>query len=287
VVTTIANPTISALFDKMQAQKALMLLSTVGEAVTQIAMLVPGQGYLGMLVWNTLHSLAGGHHSPTFDASTMMVCPDRYGEIRLLGSAAFGLAAFGGGALMSLVNPSLTFVAAFGAASAIQLLSLPLIGRLNFSMLHVNTKKQPADASAGTGKAVGGKAAKKEEDNSPKLSELLKACTSPKMLFVIVITFLCGWQSSLIDVFFNVHLSNIGAENVFFGVLSLCLSRACLGKMIVLMYKWLKKAGFCRSAGCPDGHCAAADVHGGAAGVQNVGQDPQSPRYAYLHYRTD
>jgi hypothetical protein len=216
VVTTIANPTISALFDKMQAQKALMLLSTVGEAVTQIAMLVPGQGYLGMLVWNTLHSLAGGHHSPTFDASTMMVCPDRYGEIRLLGSAAFGLAAFGGGALMSLVNPSLTFVAAFGAASAIQLLSLPLIGRLNFSMLHVNTKKQPADASAGTGKAVGGKAAEKEEDNSPKLSELLKACTSPKMLFVIVITFLCGWQSSLIDVFFNVHLSNIGAENVFF-----------------------------------------------------------------------
>ena len=75
MVTTIANPTISALFDKMQAQKALMLLSTVGEAVTQIAMLVPGQGYLGMLVWNTLHSLAGGHHSPTFDASTMMVCP--------------------------------------------------------------------------------------------------------------------------------------------------------------------------------------------------------------------
>jgi hypothetical protein len=27
---------------------------------------------------------------------------------------------------------------------------------------------------------------------------------------------------------------------------SLYLSRACLGKMIVFMYKWLKKAVFCR-----------------------------------------
>lgn len=48
-------------------------------------------------------------------------------------------------------------------------------------------------------------------DAGPKLTELLKTCTSPKMLFVIVVTFLCGWESALIDVFFNVHLSNIGA----------------------------------------------------------------------------
>jgi hypothetical protein len=27
---------------------------------------------------------------------------------------------------------------------------------------------------------------------------------------------------------------------------SLCLSRACLGKMIVFIYKWLKNAGFRR-----------------------------------------
>jgi hypothetical protein len=29
---------------------------------------------------------------------------------------------------------------------------------------------------------------------------------------------------------------------------SLCLSRACLGKMIVFIYKWLQKAVVCRSA---------------------------------------
>ena len=101
---------------------------------------------------------------------------------------------------MSIVNPSLTYLASFGAASAIQVLSVPLISRLDFSMLHAKKKNE----SSGSGK----------EDNAdagPKLSELLKTCTSPKMLFVVVVTFLCGWESALIDVFFNVHLSNIGA----------------------------------------------------------------------------
>ena len=200
VICSLVNPVISAVFDKLQAQKALVQLATLGEAVTQIAMVLPGQGYVGMLIWNTLHSLAGAHHSPTFDASTMLVCPERYGEIRLLGSAAFGMAAFGGGALMSIVNPNLTYIASFGAASAIQVLSMPLISRLDFSMLHA--KKQVESSGSGKGDTV---------DAGPKLSELLKTCTSPKMLFVVVVTFLCGWESALIDVFFNVHLSNIGA----------------------------------------------------------------------------
>jgi hypothetical protein len=194
VICSLVNPVISALFDKLEAQKALVQLSTLGEAVTQIAMVIPGQGYIGMLVWNTLHSMAGAHHSPTFDASTMMVCPEKYGEIRLLGSAAFGFAAFGGGALMSVVNPSLTYLASFGAASAIQVLSMPLQARLDFSMLHAKKQAEGTNPDAG-----------------PKLTDLLKTCTSPKMLFVVVVTFLCGWQSALIDVFFNVHLSNIGA----------------------------------------------------------------------------
>jgi hypothetical protein len=33
-------------------------------------------------------------------------------------------------------------------------------------------------------------------------------------------------------------------------VFFLCLSRACLGKMIVFIYKWLKNAVFCRRSGC-------------------------------------
>ena len=102
--------------------------------------------------------------------------------------------------MMSLVNPSLTYLASFGAASAIQLLSMPLINRLDFSMLHA--KKQAQSYGSGNTDAP---------DDGPKLTELLKTCMSPKMLFVVVVTFLCGWESALIDVFFNVHLSNIGA----------------------------------------------------------------------------
>ena len=55
VITTVTNPVIAALADTMQAQKPLMLLSVAGQALTQLAMLVPGQGYVGMLFWNTLH----------------------------------------------------------------------------------------------------------------------------------------------------------------------------------------------------------------------------------------
>jgi hypothetical protein len=40
-----------------------------------------------------------------------------------------------------------------------------------------------------------------------------------------------------------------GAKNGIFFEFSLCLSRACLGKMIVLIYKWLKNAVFRRAYG--------------------------------------
>ena len=69
----------SAIADQMQAQKALMLLSTTGQAATQLLMLLPGFGnYTGQLILCTLHSITGAHNFPTFDASTMVVCPSRY-----------------------------------------------------------------------------------------------------------------------------------------------------------------------------------------------------------------
>ena len=39
-----------------------------------------------------------------------------------------------------------------------------------------------------------------------------------------------------------IYLCRMGAENGIFFEFSLCLSRACLGKMIVYIYKWLKNA---------------------------------------------
>jgi hypothetical protein len=47
----------------------------------------------------------------------------------------------------------------------------------------------------------------------------------------------------------QIDIKGVGAKNgsIFFRVLSLCLSRACLGKMIVFRYKWLKNAVFRRA----------------------------------------
>jgi hypothetical protein len=151
-VTAFTNTAIAAFADSLQAQKALMLLSTAGQAVTQLAMLVPGLGFKSMAMLCTLHSVIGAHNYPTLDASTMMVCPDRYGEIRLFGSAAFGLAAFGGGGLMSLAGSGeggggnvsrAAFFAAFGMAAVMNVVSLPQVRkklswprtRANFSLV--------------------------------------------------------------------------------------------------------------------------------------------------------
>ena len=51
------------------------------------------------------------------------------------------------------------------------------------------------------------------------ISDRLVGCYSgdSRMLFVIFVTFMSGWQSSLIDVFFNVHLNNIGAPGILMG----------------------------------------------------------------------
>lgn len=140
VLTTFTNPMISALADSLQAQKALMLLSAGGQAVCQLAMLAPGLGYRGLLVLVTAHKFIGEHAFPIMDASTMVTCGDHYGPIRLYGAIGFGAAAFGGGGLISLAgspNARSNFVTAFAFASIMQIISLPLISRLDFSALQV------------------------------------------------------------------------------------------------------------------------------------------------------
>jgi hypothetical protein len=225
VVTTVTNPLIAALADQMRLQKPLMLLSTAAQAATQLAMLVPGQGYLGMLVWNTVHSITGAHFNPTFDASCMAVCPERYGDIRLLGSLAFGIAAFGGGGLISLAGKSTTtaFAMAFGMSSAAQLACLPMIARLDVSALHVTKGKAPSTSSSPGAPKSG---ASSEPPVPSGIASLIKLCSDPKMLFFLSIAMLSGWQCSLIDSFFNIHLSAIGAPGVLMGTARLltCLA---------------------------------------------------------------
>lgn len=145
VLTTFTNPIITAIADAMQAQRALMLLSAGGQALCQLAMLAPGIGYRGLLVLVTAHKLVGEHAFPIMDASTMLACGDLYGPIRLYGAIGFGAAAFGGGSLISLAgspNAKSNFVTAFAFASAMQLISLPLISRLDFSSLQVTRMRR-------------------------------------------------------------------------------------------------------------------------------------------------
>ena len=142
VLTTFTNPIISAIADAMQAQKALMLISMGGQAACQLAMLAPSLGYRGLLILVTLHKLIGEHAFPIMDASTMATCGDAYGPIRLWGAIGFGAAAFGGGGLISLSgspNSKSNFVTAFAFASVMQLVSLPMIARLDFSDLQVSS----------------------------------------------------------------------------------------------------------------------------------------------------
>ena len=212
VITTFTNPLIAAFFDVMQAQKLLMLLSTTGLALTQLGMLLPSLGYRGMLVLCTLHSVIGAHNFPTFDASTTAVAPSRYGDVRLFGSAAFGVAAFGGGGLISLAGSApvrSTFNLAFTLASALQLLSLPLITRIDFSALHAS-KKQAASAEATD-------ATMAKESKPSGVSALIRMAADPKMLYFMVIVFLSGWQMSIIDTFLNVHLSDMNASGMLMG----------------------------------------------------------------------
>ena len=234
VITTFTNPIIAAAADSMQAQKALMLLSTAGQAATQLAMLFPGVGYTGQLVLCTLHSLVGAHGFPTLDASIHAVCPERYGEIRLLGSAAFGLAAFGGGGLISLAgnrNTQSTFFTAFGVASALQIISLPLIMRMDFTALH--DKPRPA-------------AAVDKKTSAPSgIAALLKVSASPKFLFFIAIVFLSGAQNAMIDTYLNVHLSRMGASGVLMGTARLltCLAELPAFRMSGQILKALGVSG--------------------------------------------
>ena len=253
VITTFTNPLIAAFFDVMQAQKLLMLLSTTGLALTQLGMLLPSLGYRGMLVLCTLHSVIGAHNFPTFDASTTAVAPSRYGDVRLFGSAAFGVAAFGGGGLISLAGSAparSTFNLAFTLASALQLLSLPLITRIDFSALHAS-KKQTASAEATD-------ATMAKESKPSGVSALIRMAADPKMLYFMVIVFLSGWQMSIIDVSAAAPFaSSFEAQS------SGCTD---LSQRPSQRHERLWHA---------DGHRPSTDHRRGAAGLPHVGKDPR------------
>ena len=204
ILTTFTNPIISAIADSLKAQRALMLLSTGGQALCQLAMLSPGLGYRGLLILVSLHKLIGEHAFPIMDASTVSACGDRYGPIRLWGAIGFGAAALGGGSLISMSgspNARSNFVTAFGFASAMQLISLPMVLKLDFSSLQGGGSAAAKDPSAPTGVAA-----------------LAKVVSSAKMLFFTVIVFLSGCSGSLIDTFLNVHLGSMGASGLLMGV---------------------------------------------------------------------
>jgi hypothetical protein len=146
----VSNPIITSIADSHRAQRGLFLLSAAGQAFCQLCMLAPGMGYRGLLVLVSLHKFVGDHAFPIMDASTMAACGDGYGPIRLWGAIGFGVAALGGGSLISLSGSPESrsnFVTAFGFASAMQLLSLPMIWRLDMSALHC--KSPPRRGGAG------------------------------------------------------------------------------------------------------------------------------------------
>ena len=210
VVTTFSNPLISTIADSMQAQRGLFLLSTAGQAMCQLAMLAPGLGARGLLTLVSLHKIIGDHAFPIMDASTMSTCGDRYGPIRLWGAIGFGAAALGGGGLISLSgSPNIrsNFITAFGFASAMQLVSLPMIMRLDLTALQCPRPKSTgaADTATETTAAVTGVAA------------MAKVAASAKMLWFTAIVFLSGFSGSLIDTYLNVHLNSMGASGLLMG----------------------------------------------------------------------
>ena len=205
VLTTFTNPIISAVADSLRAQRALMLLSAGGQALCQLAMLMPGLGYRGLLILVSLHKLVGEHAFPILDSSTVASCGDLYGPIRQYGAIGFGVAALGGGALISALgspNARANYIMCFGAASVMQLISLPMLARLDYTALQ---RQPPAEGGADSGEAGG-------------VSAMLGLLGSPKILFFMVIVFFSGFQGSLIDTFLNVHLGNEGASGLLMGV---------------------------------------------------------------------
>lgn len=221
------NPVVAAIGDLFVQHRAVAVLSCVGQAALQLCLLLPkaasARATTAILF---AHALVSPHMLSILDSSTIATVGDRYGNVRLFGAVGFGALALGGGGLISISgdpNRRANFLMAFSLASALQLLSLPALMKLDLQSLQSESKKgsrvkRPCAESVLDAKPDAKPDSKPDSKPDPKpdpsMMHFLKKVASARSALFYLITYGSGISCGLIDTFLNVFLAQQARQSL-------------------------------------------------------------------------
>lgn len=202
-----AGPVSATVADIFDCHRAIMVGSLALGAVLWIPLMLPHLGFTSLLVLALLQALLGGKSGSILDASTVDVVGPRYGKIRLWGAVGYGVCSLVGGVLIEAAGDDSPFqlmlvcsvVTALLAAAVISLVSVDGLRKVD------QTKQQHKQQQS------------LKVTNRGGLRDLQDTLLTWSVGVFLLIVFLSGVASGLIDTFLYVHLDTLGSGGTLMG----------------------------------------------------------------------
>ena len=193
ILSIAAGPVAGIVADMCNCHRAIMVGSLALGAVLWLPLLLPGLGFMELLLLALLQALLGGKSGSILDASTVEAVGPRYGNIRLYGAIGFGICSLVGGSLIEAAGDGEPFRWMLLCSVAMGLLASLVI---SFVAVDGLRKGGGGDAANGKGSGDGGGGA--------GMRELKDTLLTWRVGVFLLIVFLSGVASVRV---FNIYSS--------------------------------------------------------------------------------
>ena len=209
ILSIATGPLSATAADIYDCHRAIMIGSLALGAVLWLPLLLPGLGFAQLLLLALMQALLGGKSGSILDASTVDAVGQRYGNVRLWGAVGFGVCSLVGGALIETAGESAPFrlmllcSVATGLIAAVSISVVSVEGLRKAGKRETRGKQPQDDGQSGAG-----------------LRDLQNSLLTCRVGVFLLIVFLSGVASGLIDTFLYVHLDTLGAGGTLMGALN-------------------------------------------------------------------
>ena len=219
ILSIAAGPAAATAADLFDCHRAIMVGSLALGAVLWLPLLLPDLGFAPLLLLALLQALLGGKSGSILDASTVDAVGPRYGKIRLWGAVGFGICSLAGGALIEAAGDDAPFRWMLLCSVAMGLLAAAAISLVAVDGLRRHSKQPGAASAAEQDKQQEGEGGGNQQDGGGGgLRELQATLLTARVLVFLLIVFLSGVASGLIDTFLYVHLDALGGAGTLMGL---------------------------------------------------------------------
>ena len=209
ILSIAMGPISATVADIYDCHRAVMIGSLAVGAVLWLPLLLPTLSFAQLMLLALMQALLGGKSGSILDASTVDAVGQRYGKIRLWGAVGFGICSLLGGMLIEAAGGSAPFRLMLMCSVATGLIAAVSISVVSVEGLRKGgqRERQDKESQGGVKRTAGG----------PGLRDLQNTLLTCRVAIFLLIVFLSGVASGLIDTFLYVHLDALGSGGTLMG----------------------------------------------------------------------